>query len=240
MITIVSCYNNKSVYNEFLYSSVYHSSAKCELIAVDNTKKQFASIADAYNSVLPQVKTEWVLFCHQDLAFDSDFLSKLEEGLADINQAVVGFAGINDQGVVYSNLKYKDTKRFITRTQLEDAAEVFSIDECCFAVRYQDLLDEKGFDAEICSGWHLYAVELCLRFIVDGKKVICLPIELYHKNDDGEGLAVDTQFLQCLRKICIKYRKQFVKIFTPCYIIQTNPIKRELRILKTMFGRLRR
>lgn len=37
-----------------------------------------------------------------------------------------------------------------------------TVDECCFGMT-REVFDSLRFNEKVCNGWHLYAVEMCLR-----------------------------------------------------------------------------
>ena len=76
-ISIVCCYNNEKMYNDFV-GTVNSQSIPCEVIGINNCgNKTFTSCAAAYNSVINQIKTKYVIYSHQDIVLqDSDSLKK--------------------------------------------------------------------------------------------------------------------------------------------------------------------
>ncbi len=71
----------------------------CELIGIDNIKGSFNSCAAAYNTALKQVKTEYVLFSHQDIEFRNrsalELLFQYIKSIGDEN--IIGVAGADDK-----------------------------------------------------------------------------------------------------------------------------------------------
>lgn len=237
MITVVCCYNNKKMYDDFVVKSLCSQENHYELIGIDNTDGKFKSMASAYNAVLNDIHSDYVLFCHQDIDFLShDSLKLIYEYLVDHPFELVGFAGITKNCVVFSNLKYRDDDSYITNAQLDQSKYVEALDECCFACKKDVLLDIGGFNEKLCNGWHLYCAELCLRWKLRGFLVSVLPVSLYHKDNGSSGLYVDGSFLAIFKKIALHYRKFFSKIYSCCYVSSTNPILLCMRLFKTSCG----
>lgn len=152
---------------------------------------------------------------------------------SDPNQ-ILGFAGMPKEGRTVSNLKYYRTGQFITGTQVQTKTEVCSIDECCFAMT-KDLYARLSFDEHTCSHWHLYAVDFCyaanFKF---GAKSYVLPETIYHKEDGTTGLQTDRHFLRTMWKMTRKYCRTLPTIYTPCYIISTDPMSAFCKISRSI------
>jgi len=234
MITVICCYNNKKMYEDFVIKSLCNQEVPYELIGIDNTDGKFKSMASAYNAVLNNAHGEYVLFCHQDIDFLSkDSLALICGYLTNHPSELVGFAGITKNCIVFSNLKYRDDNSYITNAQLAQPEYVEALDECCFACRRDILLDIGGFNEKLCNGWHMYCAELCLRWKLRGFLISVLPVSLYHKDNGSSGLYVDSSFLAIFKKIALYYRKSFSRIYSCCYVSSTNPILLRMRLFKT-------
>ena len=112
-VTIVCCYNNEAMYNDFL-NTLKAQTCGYDLIGIDNTgNKNFTSCAAAYNSVIDDVKTKYVIYSHQDILLqDSDSLSKFVSYLGRIKRDdILGVAGTKfDEKGLFSNIKHPDVK----------------------------------------------------------------------------------------------------------------------------------
>ncbi len=234
MVTIVCCYNNKTMFEVFITASLNLQKTKYELIGIDNRNSIFPSISSAYNSIIPEITGSVVLFCHQDIAFsDPGFLEGIEYFICSHENDILGFCGIKDNGIVVSNLKYRETGEFITKNQLTTCSEVETVDECCFAISLRRLKALGGFNEELCDNWHLYTVELCIRNqLVNGKSIVS-PNSIYHKMNDTGGLDVDDNFLLNIGKIAKHYKNKKERIYAPCYILNTKFPNRVFRLLRS-------
>ena len=234
MFTIVCCYNNKQILDDFLLDSLKDQTKEHQLLLIDNTANEFSSVAKAYNRVLSKIEGECVLFCHQDIHLkDSNLLEKIEEVLASRKNALVGLCGIDKTATVYSNLKYKDNDQYITRNRADQIVEVESVDECIFGMS-KELLDSVGaFDEDVCDNWHLYATDYSFRVKQKGGEVLVLPFECYHKSDNTNESITDKNYLSTLRKIRNKYKGEMKKIYSTCYVVGTGCLSFNFKILKT-------
>lgn len=241
-VTFICCYNNAEELNSMLLPSFGKlDKDTVNYILIDSTLNNYRSAAEAYNKTIEKHKDEIgeiLIFLHQDIAFsDSGFLEKIISELTANPNQILGFAGINDFGTVFSNLKYRKDKSFITRNQIKEKTQVCTVDECCFAmtkILYQKLL----FDEYVCNHWHLYAVEIC--YNAKKNKIPCyvLPDVIYHKEFSGGGLQTDSNFLTSMWRLVIKYGKEFNCIYAPCYICKTNRLQAAAKLFKTSIKNL--
>ena len=176
-ITFICCYNNLNQFNNFV-ATLKNQTCKYNLIAIDNTgNKKFKSCASAYNSVIDQVKTKYVIYSHQDILLnDNDTLENFLNYLHKINKHdILGVAGVkfeipgtitnimhknNNTGEMVSAGVHKMKGKFM---------EVDTIDECFFGGHSEHFKINK-FNEKLCNGWHLYAVERCLNTIAQSSR----------------------------------------------------------------------
>ena len=242
-ISYICCFNNEEQLKSLLLPSL-EKLKKGKLVGnepsvllIDNREGKYKSAASAFNAeVLTHIYElgDILCFMHQDIAFDDDtFQQELISAFENNDNQIIGFSGkkCNDQS--YSNLRYYATKDYIVNNQITSPTEVESVDECCFAIP-QKLFLKLMFDEKVCFHWHLYAVELCYHANRDfDTKINVATSEIYHKLQDDIGLALDTFFFKTLMLIIKKYRKDYKRIYAPCYTIWTNPILARLQLLKT-------
>lgn len=245
--TFVCCYNNDEQIHSMLLPSLLKIGSvgqsqrideKYAHILIDNRNGQYLSAASAYNRVLRKSKElgDIIVFCHQDIAFNNTSIWEHAEERFKCNpNQILGVAGMLSCGITVSNLKYLDTDHYVTKCQVRKLTEVESLDECCFMM--PSLLANKlPFDEYVCSSWHLYAVDAsyAARIQYDIKSFV-LPDEIYHKKNSLNGLYTDNSFLKSLWRMTRKYRHVYSTIYTPCYIISTNPLMAVAKISKTFF-----
>lgn len=229
MITILCCFNNHEQLNKMLLTSINKQTSKVSIILIDSKKYSFSSAAEAYNEVLknPTKYTDEkigdiLIFTHQDIYFDNPKLLELIENEILLKPMdIIGFAGITNNGIVISNLKYLNSKKFITRTQTPTKCEVESVDECLFACS-KTLWEQIKFDSKNCFHWHLYAVDFCYsaRSKLRSKSFV-LPYIAYHKENSNIGLETDNYFLRTLWRLAKKH-SNYNEIYAPCYIVSTK------------------
>ena len=112
-ITVVCCWNNEKVYGDFV-ETLKSQSIPCEIIGIDNrSNKGFKSCAAAYNSVIGQVKTKYVLYSHQDiLLHDREALARFVSYLERTGKDdILGAAGVRfDSPEGFSNVTHIHNK----------------------------------------------------------------------------------------------------------------------------------
>ena len=168
-VTVVCCWNNEKLYSDF-EDTLKSQTCPCEIIGIDNRgNKCFISCAAAYNSVIGQVKTKYVVYSHQDILLnEADALEKFAACLDKIGRDdILGVAGakFSTPGTFtnimhvwsYSGkLSYAGSERITS-----DIEECDTVDECFFG-GYAEHFREYPFDEVVCDGWHLYAADACL------------------------------------------------------------------------------
>ena len=83
---------------------------------------------------------------HQDIAFETpSSLKDFGFFIANHPDMIIGAYGAKKKGNSY---------------EAPYACE--TVDECCFGMT-RECFNRLRFNEEICDGWHLYAVEMCLR-----------------------------------------------------------------------------
>lgn len=92
--TIVCCYNNQQMFDEMI-DSLEKQSENVDIIAIDNSSNKYKSCAAAFNSVINQVHTKYVIYSHQDIIYNSsDSLSHILDYFEKIGEDdIAGVAG---------------------------------------------------------------------------------------------------------------------------------------------------
>ena len=233
-ITIICCYSNEKIYNNFL-DSLKTQTCNHELIGIDNTgNKKFSSCSSAYNSVLNQIRTKYVIFSHQDILFNKpDSLAKFLEYLDKIApHDILGVAGVkfNEVGV-FANILHKNKAGeiiFAGDFRLQSPMmECDTLDECFFG-GYSEHFRANPFDEKICNNWHLYAVDACLNTKAkSGHVFICDP-EILHLSAGNLSMLFHYEFY----RLCGKYSKIFPVINTTCTTSKTDFINRNYYLFR--------
>ena len=222
-ITIVCCYNNEKIYNDFV-DSLKTQTCNYELIGIDNTSnKKFSSCASAYNSVLNQIRTKYVIFSHQDILLNKpDSLAKFLGYLNKIGQHdILGVAGVKfDEECTYSEIKHinpHDGKLIQAGENITSGImQCDTLDECFFG-GYSEHFKANPFDEKICK-WHLYAVDACLNAKRQNANVWVCSSNISHISTDG----ADLKFYFGFYRICRKYKNFFPFIRTTISYSNTN------------------
>lgn len=220
-ISIICVYNNKDSLQEQLLNSLHSQDTDYELILLDNRNHVFQSAADALNKGAKQAEGDILIFSHQDIYLKTkDGLRKLAS-LIDTYPVgtIVGTQGIREKSkVYYSNLTtgMNYNKELLHRFE-EQPYQVSCVDEGLFGMQ-RKTWEQHPFDEKICDNWHLYCVEACLNARKNGHGVYALPIQIHHFSRGTISLS----YMNNLKSLCKKYRKDFKYIWTTCYKVQTN------------------
>lgn len=229
-LTIACCWTNESQLESFI-ESVKKQTISVELLLIDNRESKYTSCSGAFNSVIDQIQTKYVIFSHQDIIlFHNDTLEKFIGYLEKLNeQDILGVAGADP-----------DVSRIITNVRSSENAidknnNKFGLKKCqtldeCFFGGYSEKFRNEHFDEIICSNWHLYAVEMCLRTISRGYTPYVCDVEIIHLSAGKVNYIYNQEFYS----LCKKYKEHLPVIKTPCcYCTKTNFPYREIKLLKS-------
>ncbi|WP_029323413.1 glycosyltransferase [Butyrivibrio sp. AE3004] len=229
-ITVVCCYNDVQQF-ENLKKELEAQSESAKLIGINNTSSRFGSCAAAYNSVIKDVSTPFVIYSHQDIVFeDTDNIKQLADYLEKTGiDDILGVAGVRrSPKATYTNIYHGiSNKRPAGKLKIEGIEECESVDECLFG-GHTDHFRKEPFDEVICNNWHLYAVEQCIRTKVQGNKVWMCDVALYHCSDGEHNDKLHENFLVLSKA----YHKKLEYIATPCCRGCTGLIRRNWGYLK--------
>ena len=222
-VTVVSCWTNESMYNDFV-NTLKSQDVPCKIIGIDNRgNKGFTSCAAAYNSVIDEIKTKYVIYSHQDILLNApDVLSKFLSYISGLgHDDILGVAGIRFDSREFSGI-ITDIKQPHTYLGMEELipagedrveggiTECDTLDECFFGGYTQHFRDYP-FDEVTCDNWHLYAVEACLNAKANANaKIWVFSADIIHLSAGN----VNSKFVSGLCKLCRKYAGNFPLIRT--------------------------
>lgn len=222
-VTVVCCWTNETMYNDFV-NTLKAQDTPCEIIGIDNRgNKGFTSCAGAYNSVIDDVKTEYVIFSHQDILLrSSDVLSKFVSYLGKIgHDDILGVAGVRFESPeisgIFSDIKqmnlYTGELFWPSKYRVDGGImECDTLDECFFGGYTQHFRDYP-FDAETCDNWHLYAAEACMKANTKAHaRIWVCSTDIIHKSTGNINLSFALGF----RKLCRKYANDFPFVRVTC------------------------
>lgn len=225
-ISIICCYNKQTLFDNTLITSLKTQKYKnYEIIGIDNSNRKYKSAAAALNCGINASTGKYIIVVHQDFEFkDCDALLKIKNYLEHNSELdVLGVAGakldkdasilrkiVGRNRVIYASL--------IDSNNLIDAQmEVETVDECCFFFR-RTFWETYHFDEQTCNGWDLYAVDMCLKARMLGGRAFVVPISSLHLS----GGTLTKSFYVVLKKMAIKYQRDFERIITPCVVTTTK------------------
>lgn len=227
--SIMCIYNNPTKLKNLESSIDKQKEITYEKIFIDNTKQQYTNAKEALKVAASKATGKYYLFSHQDIILeDEETLKKIYNTLENIgNFGIAGVAGKKGKRV-YSNIFHGQDKIKVDKEGISKIEEVDSVDECLFIIS-KDTYASLKFGNLICNTWHLYAVEYSLEMKEQGKKVIVLPIELYH---ESAGASFDNTYYKQIKMLVKKYRRKLKTINTTMGNWHTNKILLELQIAK--------
>lgn len=221
LITIV---NKEPVYKEFKQNLQTQQDVDYELIKIQNDHHQYESARAAYNAAVKKSTGRHLIFLHPDIRFtDKESLHDIvNQALGLPNRGIVGIAGVPANVGAYHILT---TMRQGTVPQkvgdaIQKPTPVQTVDECFF------IMDRHTWEQQPFSdikGWHLYAVEECLRAEIAGKTNYVVPARVCHVSD---GVSENWNYVQAGRQIVERYGAEFPVINTTVYKWNTRGLRK--------------
>lgn len=229
-LTVICCYTDPEQF-DLLSEGLSRQGIPYEIIGIDNAGGRYSSCAAAYNAALRDVKTEYVIFSHQDIRFPKNDL--LPAFMRDMRAAgendIIGVAGRKDSGVrpIFSGITQGNDCVPLRNVIRPDAAEeVQTVDECFFG-GHTGTFRSLPFDEKLCDSWHLYAVERCLRAKLNGSKVRVSPVSINHLSSG----KIDKNYYRNFTALCRAYKGKFDYIASTCYSASLDQPYMFLRLL---------
>lgn len=189
--SIICVYNNNKLLSNFLEEGLGRQQyTDYEKIFIDNRSSTYTSAASALNTGAKDANGEYYVFVHQDVKLPPQYLTETKKYLDNLeNIGVVGAAGARETGCcsreVVTNIQHGDPPYQISEAiNISRPTEVNTLDEQILIIP-QDVFHQEPFSEKICQGWHLYGVEYSIRMNEQNKKVVVLPIKLWHRSDGG-------------------------------------------------------
>lgn len=226
-ISLISVYNNELLLKQMKHSAEMQKEVFVDYVLIDNRLNKFSSAAAALNYGITQVKSEVVVFLHQDIEFlDEMVLESIYDFAVSHQNTIFGAAGVTSK----NNKDYTQTllssmfsgPNRSKNNGLDSPQECFTLDECLIAC-HRSIMNKLAFDEIICDGWHLYGADLCLQAqITDGLNVMAVPMNVWHKSNGN----ADTSYFITQNRLAKKYRGRFRIINTTNGYQYTGSFKR--------------
>jgi hypothetical protein len=216
---IVTIFNNMEQYSQMKLSfeSAGFVDQNCAFTAFDNSVGNDYEPYSAFNSILDNCEEPYVIFCHQDVvvkggsSFDHlmGIICDLEK--ADPRWSLAGNAGC-PECLVHVRRITDPHGGDMGVVQLPQ--KVLSLDENFFILKKNSGLK---FSCGL-SGFHLYANDLCLSALLDGRSAYVIDFHLIHLS----GGNYDTDdFRESRANFQSHWQNKFLFIYfpTPCTIV---------------------
>lgn len=200
-----------------LIKSLKKQTENYESVFLDNTKNQYQSAAQALNMGAKQATGEYLVFVHQDVNIDDDFLVNLKKYFSDNENSILGVAGVKSDGIVLTNITQGPNHIEAGTHKIKEITDVLTLDEVLIAIKREDFLTVQ-FDEKVCIHWHLYGVELCLNAQSQGMQCKVIPEHIYHLSSG----TLSESYAHSLQAIIKKHRKDYPIIATTCSMTKTD------------------
>lgn len=194
--------NNKEQYKIFEESLKTQKNVEYQLITIENYNNEYIGARQAFNEKISFAKYDILIFCHPDIIFlDENALQRIMKSISQLEDfGVAGSAGCKSgrKWEILSTM-YHGENKVLCGTTVEKTIVVQCVDECFFVMK-KNVVNSLKFTN--LSGWHLYAVEQCIRANLFNKQNYVIPANIWHFSD---GKSLDPQYVKTLLKLKEKY-----------------------------------
>ena len=200
--SIIAISNNRNQYDLFVESLKTQKNIEYQLITIENYNNEYIGARQAFNENISAAKYDTIIFCHPDISFLNEYaLEKIVKAVSQLkNLGVAGSAGCkNGRRWEILSTMYHGKDKEHCGTSIKEATVVQCVDECFFIMK-KSLVNSLKFTE--LNGWHLYAVEQCVRANLMNKQNYVIPVDMWHFSD---GKSLDPQYLKTLLKLKEKY-----------------------------------
>lgn len=234
--SIIVIVNNINIYESFLENLHTQENVDFEVIPVWNiNNKQFNSARKALEYGASCSDAKYLLFVHADIRFlSNNTLRDLLDLVTKIGDfGVIGVAGcpyklLKNDRIIYSTILHGDDKKQ-AGFPFDNPIEVQTVDECLF-IQKSDYFKKTKFTKK--EGWHLYAVEQCLRAKEDGLKNYVIPTDIWHMSD---GKSLDPNYVKQITVLLKEYSDKYEHINTTVKRWKTKGISSNLYLIYYYF-----
>ena len=196
--TIITVWNSQQMFQDLKDDLSRQQNVCYTLLDIDNRENRYDGIRKAFNDCICKVQTEYVLFLHQDIQFLHELsLHNFVSQLQDLGKfGVVGVAGCpkGPDWKILSNILHGEEKA-PAGEPVNSAAIIQSVDECMFAMPAEVL---RKIPFSTLGGWHLYAVEQCIRSEKLGLNNYVIAADVYHLSSGG---SLDPSYITALLQL---------------------------------------
>lgn len=198
-------YNNSDCFSDVLIRTLKDQKCKyfVRVLAFNNKSNKFKSMAEAYNRMMKYVKSEEVIFTHQDIRYEN--AHALQEMLDEI--LLVPYNGIWGIGGVFCK------SRAVPIAKKGEPVEVHSVDECLFGMR-TELCRKLRFNETICNNWHMYSAEMCIHNQLENGTVYVINADNICHLSPG---VISGEYVNTLYKVINYYKTKGIDtVWTTC------------------------
>lgn len=205
MLSFICASNNLEIYNKYLKASLAKQVNKnFEIILIDTSKDKYDSAASALNAGAEKACGDYFVFLHHDIVFENKYFTEELNLWVKSNDfyiaGVAGTANIDGKISIVSNIVH-GCQKTTPGKKYTKTIECETFDECLFVVP-KEVFKKRNFPKYIPT-WHLYCVEYCLWVKQQNKKVLFMPLQLWHLSD---GASMNMNYFDALYEIKKVYK----------------------------------
>lgn len=213
--SFVTCVNKPEIYYNMILSLDFRGKKISEFLPFDNTDN-FLTVTEALNVCRELCVGEFIVYCHQDLLFSSNWCSNVLKsiGCLDIDRiGILGFEGIGPAPGLVPVSHHK--------TPVGNAIEIQTLDELCLITPRKDLI----FDER--QKFHFYGADICLQANKKGlSNYILCGAETIHLSGGGDNVMADKEgFKEEANTLWKKWKKDYPFFMTTTTIFMNKKIR---------------
>ena len=209
--TFCTLVTDRKLYDAFFDSAKAAGfGSDCEFLTVNNINTTQADAYHGLNSMIERSQGNILILCHQDILFDFDNRSVLEDRLKkleqkDNNWGVCGVAGFPLNG------KYQVTRitdKFGDNQMFGDfPSQAICLDECFLITKRKSGVRLSGD----IFGFHLYGTDICLIAEILGYKSYVIDFHLRHLGNGFMGPSYHDAYSSFRQKWSYALRDRYIK-----------------------------
>lgn len=187
------------------------------------------SAAVTYNVLLKKLKTEYIVFAHQDVYFPTGWVQKVVDQIDSLNNGgiewlALGCAGVGKNAKITGHV-WSSSINHLIGENFKSPVEAQSLDELVLIVN-----TKHGFKFdENLPGYHLYGTDIVQSGIKSGLKSFIINAPCIHNDKPKPILRRD--YLKAYKYMQKKWRKE-LRIYTTVMPLNKTTFQYHLRNLK--------
>jgi glycosyltransferase involved in cell wall biosynthesis len=227
--SFITCISDPQVYSECTLRSIndQRQDHDIEIIPIINNDNRY-SASNALNIGIDTSRSDYLIFCHQDIRILDNWLYKLDRVIAEIGDGwgILGAAGISlkygrqdvgkwggalEEDTLAVGSVYDNDNGLLKEPYWnggKSTQPVHCVDECLFIMRKATGI---RFDSTF-NGFHFYGVDACLQARAAGYLIYAADLPLVHYGKYSASFSSDQRYWHFYRLLHHKWSRRFPEL----------------------------